>query len=174
MNSCNTSLKQSSFFSNLKKAFRESSAEYSLKFTLDEDGNIGTLTILYKIASTGPSFVQVFETTLIRSFKSDPHDEILTKIAQVSAVKDVTFIQALIQRQQKEIESFSQLSQQVKETREEVSKMREETGPLLAGKFMCLLNELKEKHLVEAKSRESLLLEAEIDSALHTRKKLTN
>jgi hypothetical protein len=40
--------------------------------------------------------------------------------------------------------------------------MREETGPLLAARFMVLLNEVKEKYSAEKQSAESLRLEEDL------------
>jgi hypothetical protein len=92
MDSCNPSLILSNFFSNLKRAFKENIPEYIFKFTEDDDNNTSTLEVLYKLSNEGISYISAFKTILIKSFKHNPLEEFLLKVAYVCDLKDVSCI----------------------------------------------------------------------------------
>ena len=92
VNSCNPSFIHSNFFTNLKLAFKGPSAEYSFKFTEDEEENTATLEVIYKIDNLGNSYVSAFNTILIKSFKHNPFEEFMTIGIKVCEAKDVTYI----------------------------------------------------------------------------------
>ncbi|OMJ86461.1 hypothetical protein SteCoe_12042 [Stentor coeruleus] len=161
-NSCNQSFTLNSFFANLKRAFRENTQEFILKFTIEDEENTAAVEILYKINSIGTSFVNCFKTILIKSFLGDPFQEFMFNVLKVCEIKD-----NIIARQNKEIEDYKILANRIEETNNQVVKMREETGILLAAKFMVLLNDVKEKIIAEKQSAESLKLEEDFMKSLN-------
>jgi hypothetical protein len=63
-----------------------------LKFTIEDEENTAEIEILYKIDSTGTSFVNCFKSLLIKSFLRDPFQEFLLYILRVYEIKDVSVI----------------------------------------------------------------------------------